>query len=594
MSNYFSLQQSLNELKKNKEQYEAVNCKTHCVVLAGPGSGKTKTLTTAIARVLHEEIIAPRAVACITYNNECATELETRLSKLGVSSGDLNFIGTVHSFALTQIIIPYARCIKDMVPHGFKVASGAECDAAVESAYKVVYNDSGDPHQQWKFAKEKRNRDVDRSLASWKGQNEELAEFIEVYELELRKDGLIDFDDMPLIAFRMIKENTWIREALEARFPVLFVDEYQDLGHVLHELVQLLCFNGSIRLFAVGDADQSIYGFTGANPELLESLTKKKDVQTIQLKYNYRSGTKIIKASSGALNEKREYLSADGAPEGEIIFNPVNGSLEAQAKFITGKLLPELNSKGFGNEQIAILYRAAWLGDKIVEALEQEKLIYYRTDTNALVKRSSKLACFIEDCAKWVTGGWKLAEPSFGRLVRQALSIVYGKHYTQSEEQSLTLSLIQFLQKSITLQETTNEWLSRLNKELLIPWTTICRNSLQEWHTCSELMQRTSSVENKDMSLNLFAGKTEGSGRLNLSTFHSSKGREFDVVIIFGINNGIIPNKWDSKTPKALQEARRLFYVAVTRPRKILCLVYEDGNHSEFLVEFYKRTKDSN
>ncbi|WP_042069192.1 UvrD-helicase domain-containing protein, partial [Acinetobacter tandoii] len=112
MSNHITLQQALSELEKNKEQFEAVQSKSHCVVLAGPGSGKTKTLTTAIARTLHEEVIAPRAIACITYNNECAIELENRLTRLGVMTQDRNFIGTVHSFALTQIIIPYARCIE--------------------------------------------------------------------------------------------------------------------------------------------------------------------------------------------------------------------------------------------------------------------------------------------------------------------------------------------------------------------------------------------------------------------------------------------------------------------------------------------------
>ena len=174
MSNYSIFKQALLELEKNKEQFEAVNCKGHCVVLAGPGSGKTKTLTTAIARTLHEEIIAPRAIACISYNNECAIELENRLTRLGVMTQDRNFIGTVHSFALTQIIMPYARCIKDIVPDDFKVANSSECRAAVENAYKIIYKDSGNPHKQWEFAKEKRSRDVDRSLPAWKGQNQEL------------------------------------------------------------------------------------------------------------------------------------------------------------------------------------------------------------------------------------------------------------------------------------------------------------------------------------------------------------------------------------------------------------------------------------
>ena len=95
------------ELKKNPEQLAAVQEKGHCIVVAGPGSGKTKTLTVAMARALMEDVIDPRGVACITYNNECAIELETRLTKFGISSSDRNFIGTVHSFALTQVIAPY-------------------------------------------------------------------------------------------------------------------------------------------------------------------------------------------------------------------------------------------------------------------------------------------------------------------------------------------------------------------------------------------------------------------------------------------------------------------------------------------------------
>lgn len=593
MSSYSTLKQALSELEKNEEQFKAVICRNHCVVLAGPGSGKTKTLTTAIARTLNEEIISPRAIACITYNNECAIELENRLSKFGIENNGQNFIGTVHSFALTQIIIPYARCIEGLVPKNFKVANLLECKIAIENAYKTVYNDSEDSKKQWDFASEKRNREVDRTLPTWKGHNRELAEFVEEYESELRKKGLIDFDDMPLIAYRMIKENPWIRQALESRFPILFVDEYQDLGHVLHELVHLLCFEGKIRLFAVGDADQSIYGFTGANPELLQSLTERKDVQTIQLRFNYRSGTKIVKASTAVLNEERNYESPEGSPEGEIIFNPVIGALEEQAYFIVNNILTELAFRGVKNEQIAILYKAAWLGDKIVEALEQKKIAYHRTDRNSLIKRSSRFARFIEECAKWVTGGWKYAEPSFNRLFKQALNIVYGNHCTQIEKQTLEQQLIDFLQRSRLVQETANEWLIRFHNELVVYWSSICRNNIQEWDICLELIQKTSPEMDKDMSLDLFSGKTEGTGRLTLTTFHSSKGREFDAVIIFGVNKGVLPDKRDNKTSKSLKEARRLFYVAITRPKTILHLVYQSKNHSEFLDEFYRRTQQS-
>lgn len=304
MSSERALLQALAELKANPEQSAAVAETRHCIVLAGPGSGKTKTLTTAMARVLAQDVIEPRGVACITYNNECAIELETRLARLGVVPGDRAFIGTVHGFALSQVIGPYARCVPIGLPANFRVATRLETRAAVEVAYRNVINGTDNPHQRWEFASEKRKRDVDRSRPEWLRRNPELAAFIETYEAELRRQGLLDFDDMPLLAYRMIKENVWIREALRARFPVLFVDEYQDLGHALHELVLLLCFEGGTRLFAVGDADQSIYAFAGANPELLASLTRRTDVRTIKLRFNYRSGGKIIRASLGALGEE--------------------------------------------------------------------------------------------------------------------------------------------------------------------------------------------------------------------------------------------------------------------------------------------------
>jgi DNA helicase II / ATP-dependent DNA helicase PcrA len=116
MSSFRPLIQALAEVKANPEQSDAVVEKGHCVVLAGPGSGKTKTLTTAMARALVQDVVDPRGVACVTYNNECAIELEARLAGLGVAPGDRAFIGTVHGFALSQVIGPYARCVPVGLP----------------------------------------------------------------------------------------------------------------------------------------------------------------------------------------------------------------------------------------------------------------------------------------------------------------------------------------------------------------------------------------------------------------------------------------------------------------------------------------------
>ncbi len=590
MSNYLALTRAIADLAANPEQAAAVQERGNCVVLAGPGSGKTKTLTTAMARCLTEDVIEPRGVACITYNNECAIELETRLAALGVVGDDRAFIGTVHSFALTQVIMPYARCLPGLLPANFRVASRAECRGAVEVAYSRVFNDQFDPHVRWRFAEEKRKRDVDRSLPVWRGRNPELAAFIEAYEGELRRQGLVDFDDMPLLAFRMIQQNDWIRTALRARFPILFVDEYQDLGHALHELVLLLCFAGGMRLFAVGDADQSIYGFTGANPDLLQSLVTRPDVRVLRLRFNYRSGVKIIRASLGALGEERDYRGRDGAPEGELKMWKVAGDIDAQARAIAKQILPAILDR-HPAEEVGILYRAAWLGDKIASALDIKNIPFIRTDGNALIKRSSRLARFIEGCASWTTGGWRDAEPPYARLLSQAKSIVFGGRCSDAEELMLSGQLIAFLRSGIESGETTHVWLQRFWRELVTPWRTISRNPHDDWEACSEMIARTDPAQGADMALSNFAGRIEGTGRVSLSTLHSAKGREFDAVVLFGMNAGAIPSQRDQQTPAALREARRLFYVGVTRPRKELSIVFQDGRPSPWIIELHERSK---
>jgi DNA helicase-2/ATP-dependent DNA helicase PcrA len=591
MPNHSALAEEITELERNQEQYDAVREREHCIVLAGPGSGKTKTLTIAMARTLIEDISEPRGVACITYNNECAIELELRLAKLGIKSSDNSFIGTVHSFALTQVILPYARCIPGLLPANFRVATVGECRDAVEAAYRLVFNDVGDPHKRWRLAEQKRRRDIDRSLPSWRIQDTELTYFIEAYEVQLRQKGLIDFDDMPLIAFRIIKEHIWVRNALLARYPVLFVDEYQDLGHALHELVLLLCFKSGIRLFAVGDLDQSIYSFAGANPSLLQELTQRVDIKNYRLRFNYRSGAKIIRASLGALGEERDYHTASSQTDGQLSFWPVKGNLDLQANQIARTVLPSLINKGFLPEQIAILYRAAWLGDKVAQALEHAGSAFIRTDGNALVKRNSRLARFIEACASWVTGGWCDANPPYSRLISQAISIVFGIFASKSEKEALSLQLMDFLHSGIGMEEFTHSWLHRFNSELIESWKGISINNHQEWEVCLEMIRRTDPITNLDMPLKIFAGRIEGSGRVTLSTLHSAKGREFDAVVLFGVNKDDMPSWRDKKSDQALREARRLFYVGVTRPRKELCLVFQEDCYSPWVMELFQRSQ---
>jgi superfamily I DNA/RNA helicase len=148
-----------------------LHAERHCVVLAGPGSGKTKTLTVKMARMLAEDVEEPRGIACITYNNECARELERRLGALGVEPSRRVFIGTVHSFSLTQIVLPYARPAGFILPDNFRVANNQERRGALERAFDRVIKGPENPHTVWRLRLDRYRRTIlDRTSQRWHKQ----------------------------------------------------------------------------------------------------------------------------------------------------------------------------------------------------------------------------------------------------------------------------------------------------------------------------------------------------------------------------------------------------------------------------------------
>lgn len=581
------------DLRRNPGQWDAYESEGHCVVTAGPGSGKTKTLVVKLARLLSEDVEAPRGVACITYNNECARELETRLAGLGIEPNNRVFIGTVHSFSLTQIVLPYAKAAGLGLPDDFEVASRQERALALERAFAKTIGGPENP-QDWDFRMGNYRRSIlDRSSDAWREQNPRVARLVEAFEEELRVLGRIDFDDMPLLALKALRENSWLQKAILAKYPVLVVDEYQDLGRALHRMVMGLCFRVGLRLFAVGDVDQSIYGFTGAHPELLQKLSKREDVETVRLRLNYRCGSNIVSASTYALGEERDYAAAEGAAEGTIFFHPCTGQYTNHAEELFSDIIPAARERNpdacLGD--IAVLYPAGWIGNAVAEVAQEHGISVIRTDTFSLYPRSSRIMRWLELCAQWCCGGWQTGETRFSRIMNEGQRLFFELLTSSEDLITFQRNLLAILWDSRDGGQSLHSWLSRLRIGLLDDMVLKCRSMNDEGDTLRQFCERVAEGgDHAGMLLEQFAGQGDGRDCINLSTLHSSKGREFKIVIMFGMDNGRIPRT--GARSSNLVEARRLFYVGFTRAEDELHLMYSTHRCSPFVEEVRARLEE--
>ena len=589
----------LGELRRlHPQQRAAVFHPGNVVLRAGPGSGKTRTLVAHIAYLLQTQISAFRGVACITYTNAAAEEIRRRVLQSGVRAEGRITCATVHAFCLNEILRACAPLTRQPAPQAGQVLSTRAAEARLQHCFDQV----GIAETLARFRTSESTR-IRRALAC----DEPLDAFdprevqaARLYEKQLTAREEIDFEAMVTRAVRNVRDHEPVRDLLHARFPHLIVDEYQDLGGVLHELVVTLHDLAGITVFAVGDIDQSVYGFSGADARYLTALAARDDFRDVELNVNYRSGQDIITAAEAALGTSRGRRAHDGAPAGDVNLERVEGGLGDHARRVCD-LVQEAQHRQISPEQIAVLYPQR---GPLLDALRSELT---RRELDFLHERDDRLPVgtlsrFVQRCASRAVTNYQIhtapdserpdmlrrAEaPPLTALARALTTLRTEAHLPPSASR---LSMLRALQTCLDPQPPypadapAHDWLQQLCAALSLD---VVVASHPDQDNTTSLDDLAGLCLSKSLMLQDLAQGEEVIGKVLLTTYHAAKGREFDTVILPGLLNGIIPRnvrdrrEWRGPTAKELAEQRRTFYVALTRAETTLHLIVGPGYHTK-------------
>ena len=604
--------------KLNTQQKEAVLCtEGPLLILAGAGSGKTRVITNRIAYLIQEKGVAPRSILAITFTNKAAAEMRERIEGLvGMDAGGA-WISTFHS-ACVRILRMYSHLIG--YDNNFTIYDGDDQKTVIKNICKKLDIDTKRFKEKWFLGQISSAKDeligVDQFELDASGDFylEKVAKVYAEYQKELKRNNAFDFDDLIVKTVELFKMHPDILERFQERFRYISVDEYQDTNTAQFVFVSLLAKKYQ-NICVVGDDDQSIYKFRGANIGNILNFEKVfPKAKVIRLEQNYRSTQNILDAANAVIRNNKNRKSKKLWTENEAgkrirMFHVENAYVEADR--VVGQI-KEFQEEGYSLNDCACLYRTnaqsrtleeafirANIPYKIVGGVNfyqrkeiKDVLAYLKTIDNA---RDDIAVRRIINVPKRGLGAaalnavQKIADDRqinfFAALDDGVNEGMFGK---PGEKLRAFRNLIEDLKESapqITLHELMDEVLEKsgYRKELEAENTPESQTRLEN---IDELINKAVSYEEQadDPSLSGFLEEVsliadidswdQDSDYVSLITVHSAKGLEFTNVFLCGMEDGLFPMNAAicSEDETDLEEERRLAYVAITRAKKNLII----------------------
>lgn len=596
----------------NEEQIKPV-CDTEgpVLVLAGAGSGKTRVLTSRIAYILEKGLCAPSGILAITFTNKAAGEMRERLERM---LGDVSqmWICTIHSMCV-RILRQFAESVG--IKQNFSIYSETERNNVIKKTFKELDFDSEELMKDAKY-----HISNAKTLGLYPDEYgtryadvphmDDIVCIYEKYDSHLRANNALDFDDLLLQTLRLLRRDKEALDYFADKFRYVLVDEFQDTNSVQYKIIKLLS-SKHCNLFAVGDDDQSIYGWRGAEIENILKFDKDfPNAKVYKLERNYRSTKSILNLANeiiknnGARHPKTLWTDADEGekPElyqadeesGEALYaaRKISNAVSRGEKYSDYAVLMRINALTRSFEQEFTKYGIPYKvfgGFKFFERKEVKDILAYMRlisnpfDDEALTriinvpKRGigGKTLEIMENYASQsslslydacldaeflpLTSGAKSKIEDFSSLIKNFVVAAQSESVAQ-----LVRDIISQTELRSAYDDGTDEGDAKLANldEFIASVDDFCRLNPQS--TLDEYLNSVTLASDTD--------DMDDGNYVTLATIHSVKGLEFNGVFICGLEDGIMPSSRSDKDPKSLEEERRLMYVAITRARKKLYL----------------------